>query len=311
MPWKERYTVSDEIGLKDHEVRWPDGQRCAFTIVVDLNVASGPEGIGPDDLSSSYAELGATEGLATVRRSLEQRGLKATFVVPAVIAEIMPDAVKAIAAAGHDIAAGGFKGEDVSGLPREEEQARLALTTEILTRVAGRRPTGWYGLPRQRDPFAVGTVSPNTIDLLIDAGYRYFGNGLADDIPHYWVSDFERRRALLAMPYYYHYDDQWFAMFPVKGSGLETTDMLARNWRWELDAQYKRGRCFSMTLHPRLVWSNRQQLVDAFLDHALGLPGLWNPTVSQCAEYWLEAYPASTTLKLEPSIWKDYPDSLS
>ena len=32
------------------------------------------------------------------------------------------------------------------------------------------------------------------MDLLIDAGYAYFGNGLADDIPHYWVTDFAHRR---------------------------------------------------------------------------------------------------------------------
>lgn len=311
MPFKDRYTVSDEISLKDHDVHWPQPHGCAFVVVVDLNVASGPEGIRPEDLSQTYAELGATAGLRLVREALESRGLRATFVVPAVIAEIMPDQIRALAAAGHEIAAGGFKGEDVSALGRDEEKARLDLTTAVLTRVCGRRPTGWYGLPRQRDPFAVGTVSANTIDLLIDAGYDYFGNGLADDIPHYWVSDFARRRALLTMPYYYHYDDQWFCMFPVKGSGLETTDMLARNWRWELDAQYKRGRCFSMTLHPRLAWANRLQVVDEFLDHAKSLPGLWNATAGECAAYWLKNYPAESSLKLEPSIWKDYPDSLS
>ena len=50
---------------------------------------------------------------------------------------------------------------------------------------------------------------------------RYMGNGLADDIPHYWVTDFAARRAILAMPYYYHYDDTWFLLFPRKGTGLE------------------------------------------------------------------------------------------
>ena len=81
------------------------------------------------------------------------------------------------------MAANGFKHEDVSKLAREDEKARLDLATEILTDIMGRRPVGWYSLPRQRDPFAGGTISPNTIDLVIEAGYRYFGNGLADDIP--------------------------------------------------------------------------------------------------------------------------------
>ena len=42
-----------------------------------------------------------------------------------------------------------------------------------------------------------------------------------------------------------------------------------------------------------------------------GYPNLWNPTGTECARYWLETYPADTHLRLEPSIWQDYPGSLS
>ena len=45
MPWKQGYTISDEKSLADAVVRWPDAKRCAIHIVVDLSVASGPEGI--------------------------------------------------------------------------------------------------------------------------------------------------------------------------------------------------------------------------------------------------------------------------
>jgi len=55
------------------------------------------------------------------------------------------------------------------------------------------------------------------MSLLIEAGYTYTGNGLADDIPHYWVADFANRRAILTLPYYYHFDDQFFLMFPQEG----------------------------------------------------------------------------------------------
>ena len=200
----------------------------------------------------------------------------------------------------------------MSGLEREDEHDRIARTTEIIAEVTGRRPEGWFSLPRQGDPFAGGTISPNTMDLLIEAGYAYMGNGLADDIPHYWVTDFASRRAILTLPYYYHFDDQFFLMFPRKGTGLEHPDALARNWRAEFDAQYKRGRHFHMTLHPRHIgWCNRLQLLDDLLSYMRGFPGLWNPTGAECARYWLETYPASAYLRLEPGIWRDYPGSLS
>ncbi len=312
MPWKDAYTISDEKSLADADLSWPAGGRCAVHIVVDLSVASGPEGIGVRDIKSAPAEFGANQGLDLVLEQLDKHGLRATFAVPAVTAEIYPRRIQALVERGHEVAAHGFKHEDVSALPRAEEKARLDLTTEVLTRITGRRPAGWFSLPRQKDPFAGGTISPNTMDLLIDAGYVYMGNGLADDIPHYWVTDFSSRRAILTLPYYYHFDDQFFSMFPVQGSGLENSDMLFRNWRAEFDAQYKRGRFFTKTLHPHHIgWCNRMAGLEEFFGHITSLPDLWNPTGAECARYWTATYPAATHLKLEPSIWQDYPGSLS
>ena len=40
MPWKERYTVSDEVSLKDHALHWPSGNRMAVHITVALTTTS-------------------------------------------------------------------------------------------------------------------------------------------------------------------------------------------------------------------------------------------------------------------------------
>lgn len=312
MPWKDRYTISDERSIADADIGWPDGSRCCVSVVVDLSPLSGPAGIGPADVATPEAQFGMSGALAALRDALSRFAIRATFAVPAVLAEYLAPKLRALVADGHEIAAHGFRHEDVSTLDRAEEKARLDRTTEILADVTGRRPEGWFSLPRQSDKFAGGSISPNTMDLLIEAGYAYMGNSLADDVPHYWVTDFAERRAILALPYYYHFDDQFFLMFPAKGTGLENPAALARNWRAELDAQYKRGRHFSMTLHPQgSGWSHRAELLDRFLTHARGFPGLWNPTGTECARYWQDTYPAGTHLALEPSIWVDYPGSLS
>jgi len=312
MPFKERYTISDEKSLTDDEIVWPDGNRCCVSIVVDLSLASGPQGLSAGDIRSPEAIFGMHEGLDQVLAVMDRFGFKATVTVPAAMAPMLTDRLKDLRAGGHEIAAQGFKHEDVSQLSRDEEKARLGRTTEIFDHILGSRPDGWYTLPRQGDPFAVGTVSADTVDLLIDAGYRYLGNGLSDDIPHYWVSDAALGRSLLTLPYYYHFDDQFFLMFPRKGTGLENPDMLFANWVAEFDAQYQRGRYFNMTLHPYAIgWCNRLKLLEDFLGHMRARPGLWNPTGGQCADYWLDTYPASSHLRLEPSIWQDYPGSLS
>jgi peptidoglycan/xylan/chitin deacetylase (PgdA/CDA1 family) len=314
MPWKDGYTTSDEKSLEDHEVTWPDGNQCACVLVVDLSVANGPEGITPSDLNTASGQFGAQVGIRSLLDVLQRFGMTATFAVPAVIAEIYPATVGAIIENGHEIAAHGFKHEDISQLDKGQERERIKAATESLTRITGQRPAGWYSLPRLRDPFAVGTISPHTIDLLIDAGYDYMGNGLADDIPYYWVSDYQTQRAILTLPYYYHFNDQYFLMFPPPGlgSGLENPKPFLTNCTLEFDAQYKRGRYFSMTLHPHIIgFGHRMRILETILNHMQGFPGIWNPTAAQCAQYWKVQYPASSTLHLEPSIWKDYPGSLS
>jgi peptidoglycan-N-acetylglucosamine deacetylase len=312
MPWKDNYTISDEKSLTDTDVSWPDQRRCCFRVVVDLSPPSGPDGIKPADLATPDAYYGMHGGLDALCAVLKRYRIKATFAVPATIAEIYAGKIRALPDEGHEIAAHGFKHEDVSRLDRNEEQVRLVRTTEIITSVAGSRPAGWFSLPRQSDKFAGGAVSAATMDLLIDGGYAYFGNGLADDAPHYWVSDFPSRRAILALPYYYHFDDQFFLLFPRKGTGLENPNSLFRNWKAELDAQHMRGRHFSMVLHPyAIAWPNRLHLLEQFLDHAAHLPDLWNATSVECARHWTATFPAATHLKLEASIWRDYPGSLS
>lgn len=312
MPWKDRYTISDEISPADDALRWPDGRRCAVCITVDLSLAAGPEGMRPADLSTPVARFAIEEGLENLLSTLARHGLRATFATPAAMARILGPKLRAIIDARHEVAAEGVRHEDVSGLPREEERARIGRATAILAEAIGHPPAGWYSMPRQGDPYANGTVSPHTIDLLIDAGYRYFGNGLADDVPHWWVTDFPSRRALLAMPYYYHFDDQFFCLFPQKGTGIENPDMLVRNWRAEFSAQHGRGRQFHMTLHPQhMGWGHRLRMLDEFLAWMVGHERLWNATAAECAAHWVATFPPEAHLRLEPSIWQDHPGSLS
>jgi peptidoglycan/xylan/chitin deacetylase (PgdA/CDA1 family) len=311
MPWKQDYTISDEIAIADDEISWPGGARCCFNLVVDLNPAVGSAGMSKQDLSYPTFYYGMNEGLDLILAAFARRGLRATFAVPAAIAELVPDRLRTIAAAGHEIAANGLLGEDISLLDADTERHRLVQATAMIAEVIGAPPRGWYALPRPGDPFATGNVSAATIDLLIDNDYSYFGNGLADDAPHYWVTDFASRRNLLALPYYYHFDDRFFLMFPAEGTGLERPQVLARNWQAEFAAQYRRGRYFSLTVSPaRSGWGHRLSVLEEFLDRATAMPGLWNATSLEVANHWTQCHPASSHLKLEPSIWKSYEGSV-
>ena len=194
--------------------------RCCVRVAVDLSVACGPGGHHGRAISPRPRRYSArSRGSLRCCEVLAGTRIRATFAVPAVIARY-PSAtcVRSLAAEGHEIAAHGFRHEDVSGLDARRGAARASRARpRSWPRSRARKPAGWFSLPRQGDHFAGGAISPNTIDLLLEAGYVYFGNGLADDVPHYWVSDFASRRAMLTLPYYYHFDDQFFLHVPAQG----------------------------------------------------------------------------------------------
>ena len=68
--------------------------------------------------------------------------MTATFAVPAVMAELYRAVVQTILERGHEVAAHGFKHEDVSQFDTDQERERIEAATASLTRIIGQRPTG-------------------------------------------------------------------------------------------------------------------------------------------------------------------------
>ena len=162
MPWKDRYTTSDERTLD--RVQWPDGAPCALIVTVDLSPACGPDGITPKELEAEDTEYAMHVGVRRLLDAFERHRVAATFATPAIIAETWPERVREITARGHEVAAHGERHEDPGRLARAEEQERIARVTATLANIAGARPHGWYSLPRPGDRYAGGQVSPHTID---------------------------------------------------------------------------------------------------------------------------------------------------
>ena len=112
MPWKDRYTISDERGLADAEIKWPDGARLAVHVTLNLSPACGGGGIEPADLRTPETHYGLHGALDTLLPVLDRHNIRLTVAVPAVIAAIHADRMRALAAAGHEIVPNGWRNED-------------------------------------------------------------------------------------------------------------------------------------------------------------------------------------------------------
>lgn len=144
-------------------------------------------GIGPmgnplkagvlDLQGQSWAAYGPQVGAWRLLDTLEAAGVKAVFYVSGILAEKYPDLLKAIVAAGHEVAAHSWGQNIVPAYQsKAEEKADLERCISALQAASGTRPRGWIS-PRC-------TPSQNTSGLLAEAGFAWHGDVFDADVPY-------------------------------------------------------------------------------------------------------------------------------
>jgi peptidoglycan/xylan/chitin deacetylase (PgdA/CDA1 family) len=184
------------------EFRWPGGRHVAvvFNIAFEAWSDGKAPGIGPmgnplpggafDTNALSWGHYGVVRGIDRLLRTLDRVKLRGSAMVSGVLAERAPEAVKAIAVAGHEIVAHGFAQDVVpAALALEQVHADISKTTHVLEQACGSKPRGWIS-PR-------GAPGHDSARQLIHAGYDWHGDALDDDRPY--VQTFGDRR-IVAIP---------------------------------------------------------------------------------------------------------------
>jgi hypothetical protein len=181
---------------------WPKKKRIAVVLNVCLEAWSDGKapGISPmgnplppgvlDTMAISWAAYGVKRGIYRILDGLARQRAKASVMTSAVIAERAPEAVRAVADAGHEVLSHSYAMDVVPALlSDEEEKKNIARCTALLEKASGKPVRGWLS-PR-------GTSRSETPRLLAEAGYRWYGDVFDDDLPY--VLDFGDRK-LVAIP---------------------------------------------------------------------------------------------------------------
>jgi peptidoglycan-N-acetylglucosamine deacetylase len=173
---------------------WPDGKRIAVFLSFDFQ---GGEDIRPDSKGTvnheewTQAEYGPNTGIWRILRILDELDLKVTFLTCGGIAERFPDAVKAIAERGHEVAGHGYHHEVARDLTREQEKEVILKTTDMIEKRIGKRPVGWRSC----------TQSPNSIEILMEQGYLWNSNSFSHDLPFIWKGNNSKLAELPRHPF--------------------------------------------------------------------------------------------------------------
>ncbi|MBN1882536.1 MAG: DUF3473 domain-containing protein [Deltaproteobacteria bacterium] len=107
-------------------------------------------------------------GLDQILSILEERRVRGTFFILGAVAEMHPEAVRAIADAGHEIASHGYSHTMVYRLSPDDFRSEVVRTDRLLANITGTKPVGF------RAPyFSITDKSIWALDILAENGYRY------------------------------------------------------------------------------------------------------------------------------------------
>jgi peptidoglycan-N-acetylglucosamine deacetylase len=229
----------------------------------------------------SRGEYGANVGLDRVLILLRDKGVKATFFVPAHTAASFPDQTGRILAEGHEIGVHGYCHESPTGLELAEEARLLDAAVAKLQGVlgAGFHPVGY------RSP--AWDLSSNSVALLSERGFLYDSSMMADDFTPYRARlgdlvDEElfvpgTHSTLIEMPVAWELDDFPYFTFtnrPLFG-GMHTPDHVFTCWKGEFDYchQHVAEGVFTLTMHPQVIGRGpRIEMLSRLIDHMQARP---------------------------------------
>ena len=236
---------------------------------------------------------------------LARHGVEASFAVPGHTALAFPDLVRRIRDAGHELVHHGWAHENPARFDLAGERRIIEQGLEALRRVAGVELRGY------RSP--AWDLSPHTLALLREYGFRYDSSCMGGDFDPYYLREGDRWSAdepyrfgqlvdLVELPVYWGLDD-WPHFEFVWGSteGLRDPRAVEASWKAEFDqaAAHHPGGFFMLTFHPEVIGRGaRLALLERLIEHGLGRARF--VSMGRYVEEWRAKHPLAEWAKANP-----------
>jgi allantoinase len=280
-------------GAAPPDPRWPGGARLALSFVLNYEeggersvlegdgesesylqeVVGAPPVVGARSLTTeSGFEFGSRVGFWRVHRIFTAHRLPLTVYAVGRALEQNPDAGRAMADAGWEVASHGWRWFDYAGMPEDEERVHMRLAIAAIEQACGVRPVGWY----------TGRVSDNTRRLVVeDGGFLYDSDDYSDELP-FWVDVTGTQH--LVIPYTLDVNDMKFLIPNGFANGDDFLTYLVDTFEQLYE---EGGRMMNVGLHCRIVGRpGRARALDRFLAHVRSRDDVWVTTRAEIARHW-------------------------
>jgi peptidoglycan/xylan/chitin deacetylase (PgdA/CDA1 family) len=262
--------------------------------------------VGSDNPSMISRGEFAIVGVQRVLDLLSRHGARATFFVPGHTALAFPPLIERIVAEGHELGHHGWAHENPADADRDGEKRNLELGLAALERVVGIRPQGY------RSP--AWDLSPNSIELLLDAGFTYDSSCMAGDFAPYYLRRGDRwsmqdpyvfgpTSELIEMPVSWALDDvPQFELIPGYFNALADPEKVFGIWRAEFDylVDHEPAGTFTLTMHPECIGrGHRVARLEQLIEHIAGRGGVFE-SLGDVAGRWRRANPLAAWMEANP-----------
>ena len=292
-------------GQRPPPAQWPAGARIAVQFVVNYEEGGENCVLHGDPASEAFLSeiVGAAPWPGQRHPSMESiyeygsrvgvwrlLDLFARYEIPltvfgvAMALERNPAVAEAAMAAGHEICSHGYRWIDYRDVPEDVEREHLERAIEIIRRLTGERPLGWY----------TGRTSERTRALVVkEGGFLYDADDYNDDLP-FWTE--VNGKSHLVVPYTLDNNDMRFAT----PQGFNSGDQFYSYLRDAFDVLYAEGehtpRMMSVGLHCRLVGRpGRLAALARFIEHTRRFDDVWCCRRIDIARHWRAAHPATAS----------------
>jgi peptidoglycan/xylan/chitin deacetylase (PgdA/CDA1 family) len=276
---------------------------CAFGVDVDavagwLGSYGGED--SPDDISRGV--FAGEVGVPRLVNLFKRFGIKTTWFIPGHSIETFPEQTQMVVDAGHEIGIHGYSHENPISMTPEQEEAVLDKCIDLVTKVSGRRPTGYVA------PW--WEFSNVTNELLLKKGIKYDHSLMHKDFePYYvrvgdkwtlidyskkpeeWMKPLQRgtETDLIEIPGSWYLDDLPPMMFIKKAPnshGFVNPRHLEEMWRDQFDWVYREMdyAVFTFTIHPDVAGRPQVLLMlERLFNHVSRHPGVKFSTFDEIA----------------------------
>jgi peptidoglycan/xylan/chitin deacetylase (PgdA/CDA1 family) len=277
---------------------WPDGHRAALSLTFDVDAESAILAVDPvyaGRLSTmSHQRYGPRVGVPRILRMLERTGVRATFFVPGLTADLHPAMVEAVLAAGHELGHHGYSHVPYHRMTDDEQRRDIDRAFASLARVGdGFRPDGF------RAPW--WELTNSTPAILSEFGFAWDSSLMDDDHPYL----LDTGASILAeLPVHWMLDDwEQYAFLPEPhiGAVIESPAKVLDLWGSELEALAGDGGLMMHTSHPFLSGrASRVATLERVVERARELGGIWIAPAGEIAAHVKSTIPASEARPVVP-----------